>query len=284
MNKKHLYLILLIIGTAFWGISYAVTKIAVGHTSASTFLFYRFLGATLVLAVIFRQQYNWRRGAMLAVPLVLNSFLITLGIKYTSASQAAFLTGTCVVIVPALKLLFFRTAIPFKTWLAGGIALVGLSVICLKDGFRMSTGDLYTIGGTFIFSLYLIQVEKAAKRSGIISSLVPMFAMCTVIAAGIAMGDTHAVWVPAGRGFWVGIVYCALFSTAYMYTVSNLAQRYINSEKVAIIYLFEPVFGATAAYFIVGEALTWRLLSGGILIFVGTLISEINFTFGKRIL
>lgn len=279
MNRKHLYLLLLIIGTAFWGISYSVTRVAVGHTSASTFLFYRFLGATVVMAFIFGRNLTWRTGALLAVPLVLNSYLITLGIKYTSASQAAFLTGTCVVIVPALKLLFFRTAIPLKTWVAGAIALTGLSVICLKDGFRIATGDLYTIAGTIFFSLYLLQVERTVKGGSIITSLVPMFATCTIIAAGLAVTDTQAEWWPASSGFWIGIVYCALFSTAYMYTVSNLAQRYIPAEKVAIIYLFEPVFGATAAFFILGEELSWRLLLGGLLIFVGTVISEIKFTF-----
>lgn len=283
MEKKRLYFILLIIGTAFWGISYSVTRIAVGQAATSTFLFYRFLGATLVLAMLFR-KCNWRTGIRLAIPLVLNSYCLTLGIKYTSASQAAFLTGMCVIIVPLLKLLFFRTSIPFKTWVAGSIALIGLGIISSKDGFSISTGDLYTITGAIGFSIYLLQVERTSQTTPIIPTLVPMFAMSTLIAAGLALADKAATWVPPHSGFWIGIAYCALFSTAYMYTVSNLSQKYISAEKVAIIYLFEPIFGAAAAYILLGESLSWRLVSGGSLIFAGTLISEINFKFGKRIL
>ena len=282
MDRKNLLLLLLIIGTAFWGISYSVTKIAVDHASSSTFLFYRFLGATLVLSVVFRKSFKTSNlgivgtGAGLAIPLVFNSFSLTLGIKYTSASQASFLTGMCVIIVPLLKLIFFRTTVPLKTWIAGLIALTGLFIICIKDGFSISAGDLYTITGALGFSIYLIRVEKVSKGGNIIPTIVPMFAMCTVISGCLAIADNSATWLPESNGFWIGILYCALFSTAYMYTVSNIAQRYISSEKVAIIYLFEPVFGAAAAFLILGESLSWRLLSGGCLIFAGTFISETN--------
>jgi len=74
----------------------------------------------------------------------------------------------------------------------------------------------------------------------------------------------------------MGIGYCALFSTAYMYTISNLSQRFLSAERVSIIYLLEPIFGTVAAFFILGEILSWRLLLGGSLIFLATLISELS--------
>jgi drug/metabolite transporter (DMT)-like permease len=61
-----------------------------------------------------------------------------------------------------------------------------------------------------------------------------------------------------------------------MYTISNISQRYLSAERVAVIYLFEPIFGAIAAFFILGENLSLRLLLGGSLIFAATLISEVN--------
>lgn len=282
MEKKQTLLFLLVLGTAFWGLSYSITKLAIGHSSPYLFLFYRFLLATLVLAVIFWRQLKAMTkvdvltGAALAIPLMLGIGLQTLGIKYTAASQCAFVAGTTVIIVPLLKLFFYRKAAPVKIWLAAIIALAGLFIISVNDGFTVSRGDLFTIAGAIGFAVYMLQVEKQVAIKNIVPTIVPMFATCALLSFVLALTETKESWLPADNTVWVGIIFCALFSTAYMYTISNISQRYISAEKVAIIYLFEPVFGAIGAFFILGENLTWRLLIGGALIFTATLISELK--------
>ena len=283
MEKKNLLLILLIFGTAFWGISFSVTKLAMGTESPSTFLFYRFLLATIVLTIVFWKHVvktkipDIKVGAMLAVPLFLGIHLQTLGIKHTHASQCAFIAGMTVVIVPMLKLLFYRKAAPSKIWVAAIIALSGLFVISVNGQLKISTGDLYTLTGAFGFAIYLIVVEKQASLRNLVPTIVPMFATCALLTFGLAITDSKANWLPEANTFWLGIVFCALFSTAYMYSVSNIAQKYISAERVAVIYLFEPIFGALAAFFILDENLSWRLVLGGGLIFLATIISEVNF-------
>jgi drug/metabolite transporter (DMT)-like permease len=284
MDKKNVFLMLLVLGTAFWGISFSVTKLAIGHASSSTFLFYRFLTATAVLSVIFPghlKMINLRAvktGVSLAVPLCFGIYLQTLGIKHSTASQCSFVAGMCVIIIPLLKVMFYKTVAPAKIWVAAAVALIGLSVISIKDNFSISLGDLYTIAGALGFAIYLIKVETCAKLQNIAYVIVPMFAACAIITCGVALTDGSANWLPQNNEFWMGVAFCALFSTAYMYTISNLSQRYLSAERVAIIYLFEPVFGAIAACFILGEQLTWRLFIGGSLIFAATLISEWKFS------
>ncbi|MFB6454918.1 DMT family transporter [Chitinophaga sp. Hz27] len=283
MGKKTTFILLLILGTAFWGISFPVTKMAMGNISSSTFLFYRFLFATLALCVALSKQLKlitpkvFTAGAMLAVPLAFGIIFQTMGIKRTPASQCALVAGTSVIIIPVIKLLFYRTYVDLKVWAAALIALSGLMVISLKANFAIGLGDLFTIIGAAGFAVYLIKVEKYAGTKNILPTIIPMFATCTAIACVWAIFDSSANWMPSVNTFWLGIGYCALFSTAYMYTVSNVAQKYIKAEKVAIIYLFEPVFAAIAAITILNESLTWRLLLGGCLIFLGTIISEVNF-------
>ena len=282
MQKKNLFLGLLILGTAFWGISFPVTKMAMGNFSQTTFLFYRFLAATIVLAVVFfKYVKNANRtviasGAALAIPLVFGIQLQTLGIKHTSASQCAFVAGMSVVIIPVLKMAFYKTSVLPRIWLAAIIALAGLFVISIKENFTINIGDIYTIIGAFGFAVYLIQVEKYARSKEILPVIVPMFATCTLVTFCLALIDTSANWFPQNNTFWFGTIFCALFSTAYMYTVSNLSQKYISAERVAIIYLFEPVFAAIAAFLLLGENLTWRLFAGGSLIIIATLIAEMK--------
>lgn len=283
MSKKNLYLILLILGTACWGISYPVTKLAVGSFSPYTFLFYRFLLATIVLAIIFSKSLRQTNAATItagmkfAIPLLLGITLQTIGLKYSTASQCSFIAGVCVVIVPVLKVVLHKQTIALKIWLAALIAMAGLFIISIKGNFTIGRGDLYTIAGSFGFAVYLINVEKYATSKNILPTIVPMFATCTLITLILAFVDGASNWWPATPHFWTGIVYCALFSTAFMYTVSNLSQRYISAEKVAIIYLFEPVFAAFFAFLILDENLTYRLLLGGGLILLATIISELRY-------
>jgi drug/metabolite transporter (DMT)-like permease len=283
MEKKNLFLGLLIIGTAFWGISFPVTKIAIGGYSQSTFLFYRFLLATISIAIIFSRQLKKidrskiKTGIGLAVPLTFGIHFQTMGVKLTSASQCAFVAGMCVVIIPVLKTLFYKGKVALKIWLAAILALVGLGIISVTQNFSVSFGDVYTLIGALGFAFYLIRVEQYSGKKSIVPTLVPMFVGCTVIMFLISIFDNTANWFPQKSGFWSGIGFCALFSTAYMYSVSNISQKYISAEKVAIVYLFEPVFAAVAAFFILDESLSWRLLFGGAFIFVATLISELKF-------
>ena len=114
MEKKSLFLILLILGCAFWGISYPVTKLAVGGLSPNTFLLYRFLLATVVLCFVFSKSLKQTNreavltGAKLAIPLLVGIHLQTLGLKYSSASQCSLIASTCVVIVPIFTVVLFR--------------------------------------------------------------------------------------------------------------------------------------------------------------------------------
>lgn len=282
MNKKYFFLALLVLGTAFWGISFPVTKMAVSAGSQSTFLFYRFIVATLVLSVVlFRHLKKVNKkslvgGILLAIPLTAGIYFQTMGLKHTSASQCAFIAGICVVAIPIIKLLVYKSNVDWKIWVAAVIALSGLFVISITDKISIGPGDLYTIIGAVGFAVYLIKVERYSVSDNILPTIVPMFATCALIMFCFALTDKTAVWIPADKDFWRGIIYCSLFSTAFMYTVSNVSQRYIPAEKVAIIYLFEPVFAALAAFFLLQEVLTWRLLVGGSLIFAGTLVAELK--------
>lgn len=283
MEKRQLLLILLIIGTAFWGISYSVTKMAIGDYSPNTFLFYRFFLAVIVLSIIFWKYVKnitfdaIKTGFILAVPMFLGIQLQTVGLKYTDASQCSFIAGLTVIIIPLLKLAIYKTNTSLKIWVAALTALTGLFIIAIQDKFTINFGDLFTIAGSFGFAVYLIAVEKHSASKNLLYSIVPMFAFCALFTFCLALTDSTSVWFPKNDTFWMGVIYCALFSTAYMYTVSNISQRFLSAERVAVIYLFEPVFGAIGAFFILGENLTWRLLLGGTLIFAGTIISEVNF-------
>ncbi|MFP3591414.1 EamA family transporter [Chryseobacterium sp. SIMBA_038] len=94
MEKKNWYSLLLILGTAFWGISFPVTKMSIGNISQSTFLFYRFFFASILIGLFFHKQLkninmsSLKAGIGLAIPLTFGIHFQTLGIvKHTSARE-----------------------------------------------------------------------------------------------------------------------------------------------------------------------------------------------------
>ncbi|GAB4028744.1 DMT family transporter [Spirosoma koreense] len=282
MSKKNLFILLLIIGTAFWGISFPLVKSGVGSSAPFVFLAYRFCLAALVMLLLFPASIHQftadtlRTAAFLAIPLFLGIVLQTYGLKYSPAGQCAFIAGLCVVTLPLVNLLIYGKPIATNLLLASLLAIAGLYTISIKDGFSIGLGDIYTLLGTVGFAFYLINVSRQSTTQTLIPSVTLMFALCGLLAFALGAFSTDSQWITTDKHFWVGVAFSSLLSTAYMYSVSNKAQQYIEAEKVALIYLFEPIFASVAAFFLLGEPFTWRLLLGGSLIIAATLVSELK--------
>ncbi|WP_435138507.1 DMT family transporter [Formosa sp. A9] len=223
VDKKRLFLILLIIGTVFWGVSFPVTKLSMGNYSQTTFLFYRFLIATILLSLIFRKHLKrvnlrvFKTSISFALPLVFGIFFQTLGVKHGDANQCAFIAGMCVVIIPLLKTVFYKQNIAFRIWVAAFLALIGLGVISITERLSVNIGDIYTMIGAFGFSVYLIKIERYSKKENVLPTISPMFMVCTLITFILSLFDTNANWMPQNQTFWMGIAFCAMLPTAYMY-------------------------------------------------------------------
>lgn len=283
MQNKTLYLILLIIGTAFWGISFTFVKVSIGQGSPYVFLFYKFLTAGIILGLVFQKQLKHitlktlKIGVLISVPLLAGTILQTIGLKSTSVSNSAFITGFDVLLIPVLKFLVYRKKVAAKVWLACVTALAGLYLIAVQDSLRLNIGDLWTIAGAFGFAFYVLQVGRFSTEENPIPAVLVLMFFCAAGCFVLAFSDTSSVWMPAESDFWTGILFAGIPATAYMYAVQNIGQRYIAEEKIALTYLCEPIFATLAGFFILNETITGRTAVGGLLIISGMFLAEINF-------
>ena len=55
MDKRIVYMLMLLLVTFFWGITFPVVKLAIEYTSPDAFLALRFLFATAMMAVLVRK-------------------------------------------------------------------------------------------------------------------------------------------------------------------------------------------------------------------------------------
>ncbi|UFH34676.1 DMT family transporter [Flavobacterium acetivorans] len=283
MDKKNLYLFLLILGTAFWGVSFTFVKVGVGEGSPFAFLFFKFFVATLCLIAIFFNQLKYitkktfRISILIGTPLLIGTILQTIGLKYTTVSNAAFITGLDVILIPVLKLFIYKKKVLRKVWFACALALTGLYIIVVKDDLTLNVGDFWILACALAFALYVLQVGKYSNEERPMPSVILLMLFCTVGCFVFALFDTNTVWLPDTNGFWTAVLFAALPATAYMYAIQNAGQRYLGEEKIALTYLFEPVFATVAGIVILKEALSTEIIIGGIFIISAMIISEVNF-------
>jgi len=289
MKSNRKYLFLLLLGTAFWGISVPLAKEGISVVSPFIFLMYRFLVATIVLSAFFYKRLinidsrTIKYGLIVSVPLIVALSLQTVCLKYTTSSNTAFIAGMDVLLVPLLKLLFFKKKIGNKTWIACCIALLGLSVIAISPGLRFNLGDLIALVGAISFGIYIVMVGRLSyQKYDIASSVVIQMVACTVycLVISVVIYPIPSLVLPDDISLWKSILFAGILGTAYMYCIQNIAQKYIEDEKIALTYLCEPIFATVAAYFLIGEAITLKTLVGGGLIILALFIAEYKF---KRI-
>jgi len=266
--------------TAVWGTTFPTIKVVVGRVGFAYYVALRFGLATLILlpfALTRREQLrrNLRWGALLGALYFGGITLQGWGMEYTTASNAAFVTGLSVVIVFALEVALGREKPSVKLVGAVALALAGLYLMSLSGGaYRAMLGDLIVLAGSFFWALQIIAVDRAAR--GDLYSLLFLESLVTALCASLVAPAT-------GRPTPVEVA-AALPPLAYLATVCTIGanalqiygQRYVPSVEAALIYLLEPVFAAAFSYAALGEGMGPAQAVGAVLILASMAVSSLR--------
>ncbi len=281
MNIKIKAILLLLLGTIFWGMTFVFIKDAVSLMSVANFLGYRFLLAALLLVCIFFKRLRnfdkniLKYGALLSMPLLFSFLAQTIGLQYTSASKGGFITGLSVVFVPLILSAIQKRLPSFNVLIAVILATIGLGFLTLGSHLSLNIGDTWVFVSAILFAIYIIMVGRFSLKGDAILLSVTQFLIVGLICISYS-GAKGELYFPREYKVIQAIVFTAVFATAFMYTIQNYYQKYISEITTSIIFSFEPLFAAITAYFYLNEALTERTIVGGLLIFAGVLFAEIK--------
>ncbi len=271
-----------------WGATFVVVKSALNDASTLVFVALRFSLATILLLGMFRlrggsldgfSQY-WRGGLLCGFFLFLGYGLQTAGLRTTAASKSAFLTGLFVVLVPLLSAAVKRRA-PRLIECAGAIvAMGGTALLTLEPaaGFRLSSGDLLTIGCALAFSAHMVAVEKFTSARG--HQSLTLWQVLSV--AGFSLAGCW--WIEPPRLVMTArlasaLLITALLATAVSFALYTWAQTRTSATRASLIFTLEPVFAALTAWVWSYEAWSLRTLTGGALILGAILVVEMKPSF-----
>lgn len=277
--KPSLPTSLLLLGTFFWGLTFVFIKEAVAEMDPFCFIAWRFALAVLALGLLFPRRVRAIRGRAVAVGCALGFVLAgsyitqTIGISQTLASKAGFITGLSVVLVPLLLPVLRRVRPGGRNLAAAALATAGLGLLTLSGPLALNPGDVWVLLCAVLFAVYIILVGKYSGSFDAVALTVVQLATVGVLAA--AGASLTGGWsIPAGSAAWRAVLFCSLFATAFMYVVQNHYQRYVSEVKTAIIFSFEPLFAALAAFIYLHEPLSVNLVTGGALILAGMLLAD----------
>jgi len=271
---------LLLLVALIWGSTFVLVKQSVAHFPVYAFLCLRFALAALVLLFLSAQRLRALRlhtaGAGVAIGMLLfgGYAFQTVGLQYTTASKAGFITGLSVVIVPVLSTVLLKHMPERYALLGGVLSAVGLAVLTLERDLTPAHGDLLVLACAFCFALHITAVSKFAPQTDALALTV---VQVTVVAlfSGVASLTTSGWLWPIPGNIWLAAAFTGMLATALAFTIQNRMQALTTATRTALIFATEPVFAAVFGYFLAGERLTNRGLLGCSLILLGMLFAEL---------
>ncbi len=274
--------------TFLWGATFIVIKNALADASPFLFNALRMLLATLVLAAVYCRELPkinaqaLRSGAIVGVLLFLGYEFQTTGLRLTSPSKSAFITGVSVVLVPVFLILFWKRKV--NRWTALGVfaAFIGLALMtipagaqALADWSSVNRGDMLTFGCAIAFGLHIIFLGKATKQSPFAQIAFIQTAVAALLMS-LAVPLAPAQFVRFTPRLMIAVAVTAVLCTALAFTVQSWAQQFTPPTHTALIFSLEPVFAWLTSYVVEGERLGLRVSAGALLILAGILLSELK--------
>ncbi len=267
-----------------WGFAFVAQRVGMDFVGPFAFNAVRFLLGALSLiplVVLFRRKRRSDRprpfpvgpGMLAGTVLFVAASLQQIGLVYTTAGNAAFITGLYVVFVPLLGL--FRGQQPGgHRWFAALLAAAGMYLLSVGEGFAVNPGDLYVLGAAAGFALHVQVIGHVAGRYDPLEISVVQYTAVGILSGIVAMlfEQTSAGAVTAAAP---AILYGGLGSITVAYTLQTIAQRTAHPAHAAILLSLEGAFGALGGWLLLGEVLSPRALAGCALMLTGMLTSQL---------
>lgn len=280
---------LLLAFTAFiWGTAFVAQSVGMEYIGPFTFNGVRsIIGAFTLLPCILFQKKSCRKiieegssrkdlvvgGLLCGALLFVASSLQQIGIKYTSAGKAGFITSCYIVIVPLIGIFMKKTS-GWKIWAAVVLALAGLYCLCITDGFTVGKGDIFIFLCAMAFSVHILVIDYFSPRvNGVVLSCIQFF-VCGV-ASLPCMFVFETPDMVAIISAWMPILYAGVLSCGVAYTLQIIGQRNVNPTIASLILSLESCFSVLAGWVILHEKLSIKESLGCVLMFVAIILAQL---------
>ena len=279
--------VMLLLTSLIWGTAFVAQSVGMDFLEPFTFNGVRsFIGGVTLLPCIWllekmngKPEVDGTRkdliqgGIACGLLLFAASSLQQMGIQYTTAGKAGFITAFYIVFVPVLGI-FLKKAAGWKVWMSVFLALIGLYFLCIKEGFSIGKGDIMIFACALVFAVHILVIDYFSPRTDGVKMSCIQFFVCGIL-SGVMMLLTEEPHIPDILAAWQPVLYAGVLSCGVAYTLQIIGQRNFNPTIASLLLSLESVFSVLAGWLLLGEVLSAREIMGCVLIFAAILLAQI---------
>ena len=301
-NKKLLGAGLLLVTSMIWGTAFVAQRVGMESIEPLTFNAARMAlaAAAVGLPALYRGRRDRRAfpersaedrrlfrrntvdgGLCCGFFLAGGSILQQMGLVYTTAGKAGFITAMYMLLVPILELLLFRKRHGALVWGAVALGVAGLYLLCVTEGFSLARGDALVCVCALLFAGHILCCGHFAPRVDPLALSAIQIAAAALIAALAAAFFEQPTWAKLHSALWP-ILYCGLVSGGLGYTLQMIAQRHTDPAVASLLMSLESVFAVLAGALLLSERMSGREILGCALMFAAILLVQLPAAGKKR--
>ena len=278
----------LLLATFIWGTTFIAQSVGMDHIGPFTFQAIRCALAVIGMIPVvflfdkkegrsFREAWQdkqlWKAGLSCGIPLFMACNLQQVGIVYTTAGKAAFLTAMYIVLVPVLGL-FLKKKITFMVPISVAIAVAGLYFLSFMGVSQVNIGDLLALSSALMFAIQIQSVDHFASRVDPLRLNVIQAGVVAVGSAVIAL-FTEDSSTSAILSCWFPLCYAGFMSMGLAYSMQILGQKHLDPTPASLIMSLESVFAVLAGWLLLNEIMTPTEVTGCVLMFIAVILSQV---------
>lgn len=213
-------------------------------------------------------------GIYCGLVMAVASSLQQIGITMTTAGKAGFITALYIILVPLMGV-FIGKKIPRIIWFCVVLAMAGFYLLCVKEGFSISKGDILVLFCSVGFSVHIMTIDHFTSKG---VDGVKMACIQFAVAAIVMTPVMFFLENPSVSGLlsaWMTIAYAGILSSGVGFTLQIVAQKDTDPTTATLIMSLESVFAAVSGCLFLNEVLLPKEILGCILVFVAVILAQV---------
>ena len=276
----------IIIGVISVSLSAIFVKLA--NADSGVIAFYRMLFSVLIMLPWFIVKYiheikrlskrDWLFSSIAGIFLAFHFILWFESLNYTSVASSTVLVTMQPLFAFIGTYLFFKEKITLKTFVAGGIAVVGSVLISWGD-FKISGaafyGDVLALIACALITGYLLFGQDVRQRLSLVTYTMVVYSISTItlffyiLIKGESFGPYPLV-------DWIWFLLLAIIPNLLGHNLFNWSLKWVSTNVISIAILFEPVGAAILAMILFNEFLSMTQIVGGIIVILGIMLFVVD--------
>ena len=281
--------LLLLLTALVWGFAFAAQRAGMEYIGPFLYNGIRFLIGSLVLVPFIIHRHatvaaasplpgitrSIPAGLLAGTSLFLAASFQQVGIVYTTAGNAGFITGLYVLFVPFITLFWHKHSLHKGIWIGVALSITGLYFLSFRDLSGINIGDLLVLVSALFWAVQIQLIGSLSSRFS--ARILACLQFATVGFLSLGISAVFEPWsLAAVRFAAIPILYGGLVSIGIGFTLQVVAQKSAHPAHASIIMCLEAVFAAIGGWIILGESLPAIALFGCCLMLAGMIVSQIS--------